>query len=85
MTLSAASVCSKVNEQITNFFISAALEIAYFPTAFWTFSRVNGDTSFWARPLKITNGFCFLHFFYFLDAFLKKRMTPTIPESEVKC
>ena len=28
MTLSAASVCSKVNEQITNFFISAALEIA---------------------------------------------------------
>ena len=35
MTLSAASVCSKVNEQITNFFISAALETAYFPPQFF--------------------------------------------------
>ena len=34
MTLSATSVCSKVNEQITNFFISAALEIAYFRHSF---------------------------------------------------
>ena len=40
MTLSAASVCSKVNEQITNFFISAALEIAYFPQFFLARDRL---------------------------------------------
>ena len=37
------------------------------------FSRTNGNTSFWARPLKITHGF-FSTFFLFFDAFLKKRM-----------
>ena len=39
MTLSAASVCSKVNEQVTNFFISAALEITYFPHSFLNFFK----------------------------------------------
>ena len=85
MTLSVASVLSKVNKQITNFLFQLRWRSHIFPTVFWTFSRVNGDTSFWARPHKIANGFCFLYFCYFLDAFLKKRMTPTISKSEVKC
>ena len=39
MTLSAASVCFKGNKQITNFFISATLEIAYFPHGFLNFFK----------------------------------------------
>ena len=39
MTLSAASVCFKVNKQITNFFISATLEIAYFLHGFLNFFK----------------------------------------------
>ena len=39
MTLSAASVCfkAKVKKQITNFFILATLEVAYFPHGFLNF------------------------------------------------
>ena len=50
MTLSAASVCSKVNEQITNFFISAALEIAYFPHSFLNFFKSEWSHIFLGAP-----------------------------------
>ena len=50
MTLSAASVCSKVNEQITNFFISAALEIAYFPHNFLNFFKSQWSHIFLGAP-----------------------------------
>ena len=50
MTLSATSVCSKVNEQITNFFISAALEIAYFPHSFLNFFKSEWSHIFLGAP-----------------------------------
>ena len=50
MTLSAASVCSKVNEQVTNFFISAALEITYFPHSFLNFFKSEWSHIFLGAP-----------------------------------
>ena len=50
MTLSAASVRSKVNEQITNFFISAALEIAYFSHSFLNFFKSEWTRIFLGAP-----------------------------------
>ena len=63
MTLSAASVCSKVNEQITNFFISAALEIAYFPHSFLNFFKSEWSRIFFGRaPSRSQMDFVFYTF-----------------------
>ena len=70
-TLSVASVLPKVNKQITNFFISAALEITYFPV-FGLFEEWMETHLFGCAPLKIANGVCFLHFFYFLGCVLEE-------------
>ena len=50
MTLSATSVCCKVNEQITNFFISAALEMAYLPHSFLNFFKSEWSHIFLSAP-----------------------------------
>ena len=80
-------ICVFQSKRTNNYFFhfSCVGNCIFSPQFFELFQEWMESHLFWARPLKIANGFCFLHFFYFLDAFLKKRITPTIPESEVKC
>ena len=51
MTLSAASVCFKVNKQITNFFISATLEIPIFSPRFFELFQEWMETHLFGRAL----------------------------------
>ena len=68
------------NTQITNFFnsdtsTSNSIIFHFFGLCFHFFcSWVNGNTSFWARPLKIAQAFFSCPWTTFFDAFLKKRI-----------
>ena len=68
-----------IKTQITHFLFQLRSFI-FFWTQLPLFSRVNGNTFFWARPLNVAQGFFHL-FYYFLDAFLKKRMAPSFWKS----
>ena len=75
------SMFYSVNTKITNFSISgpSTSKIIYF-SVFWTLPPSFSwrlMEHFWARPFKIAQPFFLLHWYYFLNAFLKKRMAPS--------
>ena len=81
LTLCSASVCSTVNTKITNFSISgtSTSKIVYFfhflDSTSNFFLTVNG--TFLGAPFQGRKTFFLLYWYYFLDAFLKKRMAPS--------
>ena len=72
MTLSAASVCFKVNKQITNFFISATLEIAYFPHGFLNFFKREWRYIFLGAPSQDRQWILFSTLFLLLGCVLEE-------------
>ena len=72
MTLSAASVCFKVNKQITIFFISATLEIAYFSHGFLNFFKREWRHIFLGAPSQDRKWILFSTLFLLLGCVLEE-------------
>ena len=72
MTLSAASVCFKVNKQITIFFISATMEIAYFPHGFLNFFKSEWRHNFLGAPSQDRKWILFSTLFLLLGCVLEE-------------
>ena len=70
MTLSVASVCSIVNKQITNFSFQLLWKSHIFP--FLGLFQEWMETHLFGRAPPDHKWIFFLHFYYFLDAFLKR-------------
>ena len=78
-------MCSTIKTQLTNFsfqVLRKSIIFSSFLDSTATFFKLNGETSFWERSLWIEHVFLPYRRRDFLDAFLKKRMTPAIRKME---
>ena len=75
--MSVSSVCSSSYKNTNNSFFISGTYVHLFLDSTATFFLAWMETHFFgARPLNVAQGFFHL-FYYFLDAFLKKRMAPS--------